>query len=206
MSDIHLNFINQSNDQNNSQIVIFQKNIATGLDELHVAWTVIKNCSPGWHHPFVFPFSSAVGSADSYGNQSPLLQAENGIQFQVEDTAAGHTLAPNGTASDPNSIEVLNALETGAINAGIYKDGRLFAQKTGIAPGQKAAFMFKPTIWIGVVSQVEEGEVMNSAIVSNINTELSLLGIASADIIMTGGGPGSTSQPFQFTLSNIQYI
>ncbi|MBT9441299.1 MAG: hypothetical protein IV087_05435 [Acidovorax sp.] len=44
---------------------------------------------------------------------------------------------------------------------------------------------------------------MNSAIISNINTELSLLGIASADIVMTGGGPGANSTPFAFNLENI---
>ena len=36
--DIQLNFINNSNDVNNSEIVIFQKNVATDFDELAVAW------------------------------------------------------------------------------------------------------------------------------------------------------------------------
>ena len=42
-----------------------------------------------------------------------------------------------------------------------------------------------------------------SAVVSNINTEISLLGIASADIVMTGGGPGANSTPFAFSLQNV---
>jgi hypothetical protein len=58
-------------------------------------------------------------------------------------------------------------------------------------------------LFIGVVSQVEEGEVMNSAILSDINTELSLLGIQSADIVMTGGGAGPQATPFEFTLENV---
>jgi hypothetical protein len=45
--------------------------------------------------------------------------------------------------------------------------------------------------------------VMNSAIMSCVNTELSLLGIASADIVLTGGGPGRDSSPFQFSLENV---
>lgn len=68
---------------------------------------------------------------------------------------------------------------------------------------QPAVFEFKPTIWIGVASQIIQGEVMNSAIISNLNTELSLLGIASADIVMTGGGPGRNPTPFSFKLENI---
>jgi hypothetical protein len=44
---------------------------------------------------------------------------------------------------------------------------------------------------------------MDSAIISNIDTEISLLGLASADIIMTGGGPGQNSTPFEFQLANV---
>ena len=40
--DIQLNFINNSNDANNSQVVIFQKNVATDFDELAVAWQVVS--------------------------------------------------------------------------------------------------------------------------------------------------------------------
>jgi hypothetical protein len=44
---------------------------------------------------------------------------------------------------------------------------------------------------------------MNSAIISSVNTELSLLGIASADIVMRGGGPGAGSTAFQFDFDNV---
>ena len=47
------------------------------------------------------------------------------------------------------------------------------------------------------------GKLMNSAVISSINTELSLLGIASADIVMTGGGSTKTATPFRFTLENV---
>ena len=73
-----------------------------------------------------------------------------------------------------------------------------------MAPGQKAVFAFKPTIFIGVVSEVAEGDVMDSAVISDINTEISLLGIASADIVMTGGGTGPDAVPFAFNLENVQ--
>ena len=76
-------------------------------------------------------------------------------------------------------------------------------EKNNLDPQQMAVFEFKPTIWIGVVSQVEEGEVMNSAIISDINTELGLLGVASADIVMTGGGSGPNASAFEFHLQNI---
>jgi len=205
MPDIKLNFVNSSNDRNNSDILIFQKNEATAYEEIAVAWRVIKYCGQNWNHPFTYPMQMCVSASDSWGNFSPQKGAANGQQFSVIENASGDILQYSGSASSQNEVEVLNALNVGAVDANIYKDGRLLATKTGIAPGQKAVFQFKPTIWIGVVSQVVEGEVINSAILSQINTEISLFGIRSADIVMTGGGPGPTSTPFVFTLQNIVY-
>jgi hypothetical protein len=201
--DIQLNFINQSNDLNNSQIVIFQKNVATNFDELAVAWQVIKNCGQGDNHPFVFPMGMTVGASDSDGNYTPQLAAQNGQLFHVALTPSGDTLSFAGPGTSSSEVQVRNDLLKGAINASIYKNGSLLATKTSIAPQQKAVFQFKPTIWIGAVSQVVKGQVMNSAIMSDVNTEISLLGIASADIVMTGGGPGAGSTPFSFTLENV---
>lgn len=204
--DIKLNFINDSNDVNNSEVVVFGKNAAAGFDETALAWLVIQNCGQGDHHPFAYPMTSQVGASDSFGNYTPLLDAANGQQFLVVRDTSGDVLKlSTERAVSSKQIEVLNALQAGAINAGIYKSGKLYAQVTSVAPQHKAVFQFQPTIWIGVVSQAVEGEVMNSAIVSSVNTELSLLGIASADIVMTGGGAGSSATPFMFTLANVTY-
>jgi hypothetical protein len=202
--DIKLNFINNSNDANNSQIVIFQKNVATDFDELAVAWRVIRYCGMGDNHPFTFPMTMSVSASDSYGNYTPHMDAQNGQLFTMSLTPSGDKLSRTGAGSSRSEVQVLNSLPKGAINANIYKDGKLLATKTSVAPQQKAVFQFKPTIWIGVASQIEQGQVMNSAIISSVNTELSLLGIASADIVMTGGGPGRESTPFQFNLDNIR--
>lgn len=200
---VQLNFVNQSNDANNSQIVIFQKNVASDFEELAVAWRVIKYCGQGDNHPFTFPLGLQVGASDSYGNHTPQLEAQFGQQFQLSLSSSGDRLAPAGYGASSNEVQVLNSLPRGSINASCYKDGRLLAVKTAIAPQQKAVFEFKPTIWIGVVSQIEQGQVMNSAILSDINTEISLLGISRADIVMRGGGAGAGSTPFSFTLENV---
>jgi hypothetical protein len=144
-----------------------------------------------------------VSASDSWGNYTPQFQAQNGQLFHVTKTLSGDALSSWGSATSVKEIQVVNNLQKGSINVQIYKDGKLLATKTGLAPAQKAAFGFKPTLWIGVTSQVVEGQVMNSAIISQVNTELSLLGIASADIVMTGSGAGVTSQPLSFSLQNI---
>jgi hypothetical protein len=169
-----------------------------------VAWTVIQNLGQGDNHPFTYPVAFTVGASDSYGNFTPQLNATNGQLFAMVLSTSGDILTLKGAASSPSEVQVLNDLPQGAINANIYRDGKLLATKTSIAPGQKAVFEFKPTIWIGVASQIAEGQVIDSAIISDINTEISLLGVASTDIVMTGGGPGPDSKPFQFTLSNVK--
>ena len=201
--NIQLNFINQSYRTNDSDIVIFQRNVATNFDEITVAWKVIQHIAQGDHHSFVFPMTMQIAATDSRGNFTPRTDAQNGQLFAMSATDAGDRLALIRVGTEPTEIQVLNNLPVGAIDAEIYRDGKLLARKTDIAPRHKGVFHFKPTIWIGAVSQVEEGEAMNAAIVSSIDTELSLLGIASANIVMTGGGPGATSHPFAFALRDI---
>jgi len=71
--DIALNFINNSNDANNSEIVIFQKNVATNFDELAVAWQVIRYCGQGDNHPFTFPMTmSAPATATATTRRSSM--------------------------------------------------------------------------------------------------------------------------------------
>ena len=201
--DVQLNFINQSNDTNNSQIVIFQQNVASDFEELAVAWQVIRNCGQGDNHPFSFPLSMQIAASDSYGNYTPQLNAQDGELFHMTLTASGDRLVPAGRSTSSREVQLLNALPRGAINASCYKDGKLLAVKNSIAPQQRAVFAFKPTIWIGIALHAVQGEVMGPATLSNINTEISLMGIASADIVMTGGGPGPDSRPFSFHLENI---
>ncbi|TGX41676.1 hypothetical protein E5A74_13080 [Sphingomonas naasensis] len=198
-----LNFINHSNDVNNSEIVIFGKNVATGFDELAVAWTVIRYCGQGDNHPFIYPMTQTISASDSWGNYTAQQIAPAGQRFAMVLTSSGDQIVAQGPATSPREIQLVNALNQGAVGAQIYKDGRLFAAKTDIAPQQMAVFDFSPTIWIGVASQIEEGDVINAAIVSQVNTEISLLGIASADIVMTGGGAGPNARPFAFTLENV---
>ena len=202
--DIQLNLINRSNDAGHSQIVIFQKNAAAGADEFPVAWQVIRDLGRGDHYPFVYPLSTTLSAADNWGNEMPQIEADNGLLYSMARApSGGDTLSLQGKGSSPQEIQCRNDLVQGAMSASLFKSGKLVMMKTSIAPGQLAAFVLQPTLYIGVMSAIEDGEVMDSAIVSNINTQLSLLGIAKADIVMTGGGPGPTPTPFHFTLENV---
>jgi hypothetical protein len=202
--NIQLNLINNSNDANNSQVVIFQRNVATNFDETAVAWKVIEFTGRGDSHRFEFPLANSAVAADATGGDTgEPVPVSNGTLLSAVDADDGLALKASGTASSAKEIQVLNQRTQGSIDTQIYKDGRLLAIKSSVAPGQKAVFQFKPTIWIGVVADVQAGEVLDSATLSQVNTELSLMGIVSADIVMTGGGPGPNAKPFSFTLQNV---
>jgi len=206
MNTVKLLFVNNSNDSNNSNVVIFQKNEVSSFDQLAIAWRVIRNCGKGDCHPFLFPNSMEVSASDSYRNFSNKLgDVKHGQLFHVFKEGTEPELAHVGKAPNENEIHVRNDREIGSIDAQIYRDGKLLAVKTNVVPAQSAAFQFEPTIWIGVVSQVQEEDVLNSAILSQVDKSFNLNGIASADIVMTGGGPGSCSTPFHFELENIVY-
>ncbi len=208
MSQVHdvikLNLINLSKDINNSEYVIFQKNVAESFEEIAVAWRVVQNLGVQDNHPFNYPLLFKVSAGDAYGNYTPQFTTGDGEAWDLVRANSGDVLQKSTVpASSLTEVEVRNALDVGAISANIYKDGKLLSTKTNISPGQKAAFEFKPRIFIGAVSQVTEGEVMDSAILQSINTEIDLLGVFSADIVITGGGGGRGATPFEFTLTNI---
>ena len=204
MSNIKLNLINHSNTSGKNDIVIFNKNEANDIESFQTAWRVIKNLQQGWNHPFVYPMTYQVNSSDSWGNHTNKNSAENGQSFKVVKVPSGDNLElDSAAASNPNQLEIRNSLPAGSINANVYKDGKLLAIKTGVAPGDKAKFEFKPTIYVGVTSQVEEGNAIDSGVMSAINTEIDLLGIKSADIVMTGGGSGKDAVAVAFSLENV---
>ena len=113
--DIHLTFINNSNDANNAQIVIFQGLAVGPGDDLPVACQVINDSLPG-----------------------------DRLAFRIEAAPAAH------------------------------------AQR----------------VWIAASAQPRPGELFQ--VDPGAATRLSLAGLASADIVMTGGG----AQPFAFALAN----
>lgn len=202
--NIALRFINRSNDCGNSEVVLFQRDVVPEFDELAIAWRVIRYCGRDCIHPFAYSTDVEVALGDDNGNFSPRIAAANGSRLIVAAHASGRprlARALDGTVH--SDIEVVNQMGRGAVNVNAFVAGRLMAAKSAVAPGQKAIFRFSPVLWIGVGSQIEEGRALASAVVSSANTPLELAGIASADIVMTGGGAGETAQPFQFELENV---
>lgn len=203
-TSIQLQLINHSEDHNNMSYVIFQHNKAPGFTDTAVAWMVVRNLGIGDNHPFSFPGHLSVAASDAWGNYTPQLPAETGQMFQMVRTASGDQLIQKGNALNGSEIDMMNFLEQGSINAHCYRSGKKLYSYTGIPPKQRAAFQFDQTIFVAAFLGIEEGEIMDANLLSQLDaTAFSLLGIASADIVITGGGAGSSAQPFKFTLDNV---
>ncbi len=206
MNTITLNFVNRSNDTNNNSVVIFQKNIAQGQKVNCIAWKVIKNCPPGFNHPISYTPSLSVSALDWKTKNLGILDATAGQAFDVSENDAGEaSFQLNKDAKVSTEIEVSNNLSKGSINVNCYLDKQLFSVCNNIVPGQSAAFAFQPFIFIGVIPELAEGELMNASLVSQIRQKISLEGIKSADIVMTGGGIGAEATAFSFELDNVVY-
>ena len=201
---IKLNLINRSSDVNNSDYVVFQENADTDVKVQTIAWKVVHNLGNGDNHPFVYSDGLKVSAKDANGNYMPQIKATPGSTYGVVMENSGHKLCQSTIpACTKTQTEVWNNLSKGSVDMQIYRDDRLLATKVNVPPGSKANFEFLPKLFIGVVSQVEEGDVMNSNVTVQYLQEISLLGITSADIVVTGGGAGVDATPFMFSLENV---
>jgi hypothetical protein len=207
MSAIKLTFRNNSQDVKNTDVVMFQKNTGASVNDDAIAWKVIQNCGIGDFNPFDYPMTQQVSVIDAWGNYSPLQDANNGDVFSVSDARGltGTVLTKTREVGDPNMITVRNDLAVGSIDIAVYKDQRQLAVKTGVPPGDESLFELLPYLYVGTCTDIEEGDVMDSDTVQSILTKLSLLGLKSSDIQMTGGGTGKLATAFNFALANQKY-
>ncbi len=196
--EIKLNFINQVAHKPNLNVVIFQKNGAS-FDGSAVAWKVLKNTSGGWGTQFDFSTDFHVSIRDADGAPTERLAAKMGEKFIVEETASGLKLTGAGSASEPTNIEILNDLKTQRIDAQIFKNEELLGTMNGGGPGQVATFNFNETIFIGSAGSINQGQIMDEGMVNGFNSEISLKGIKSADIVMSN----PEGEPFDFKLENV---
>ena len=197
--------INKSSDQNNSNVVFFKRNLA-GWDSPAIAWRVISLDGTTAFSEFSYNTSFFISTQDSYGNISDPKEAKFGQNWKVFEIPSGKMIKDTGApAIKSDEIELKNQLMKGSINAHLYNEGFLIAAETGIAPGQKGIIGLDHHIYVGVSSQVKEGEEINSAILNDINQSFSLVGITKAELIVTGGGQGPNAEPFQFELVPLSY-
>lgn len=205
MRDIKLNFINRSND-NTKDVVIYQPNIATmSYNEQPVAWKVFKNCGINEEHLFIFEWTVEVAIRNMFGEFDKFVEAPSGGVLEiVERNYNEQLLVSNRRTDNPSEFEVCNKLEYGSYGICCFRSDQLLAQRDDLYPSDTTYFRFPTGIHIGIVSDVEEGDEMEPEMAVTFETELNLIGITAADIVMTGGGRGEDATPIEFSLENIE--
>ncbi|MGM0593957.1 MAG: hypothetical protein ACQETD_05405 [Pseudomonadota bacterium] len=141
--------------------------------------------------------------SDYYGNYSPHLPVQLGSNYTVSPQTSGRRLEQDGTALQCHTLSVVNRLPIGALDMHLLRTGRIVASKSALAPGQKA--LFTPTSSISVAScyGVAEGAFIARKNLVGIRQFYNLNAIASADIVMAGGGCATDSVAIQFHLENV---
>lgn len=195
---IRLNFINRSDDANNSNIVIFSKN--EGKDP-STAWLVFNNPAIGESNPFTYFTDVQISASDGNGNFLPMLEAHKGERFHILKTSdAEAAVQYKGPASTPDVIEFENNLTDGVVRVRLYNNGSLFREVRGLWPDAVTTFDLKPQIWCASTElEINAGDNIPSEVVERANMMFDLTDIDVADIVMTGG----TDIPHIFNLEDV---
>lgn len=191
--DIKITYTNKSINKDLPTVFVFVKNEIPTFDVLRegVVWRTIPNIGRGSSSSFVFPIVTEVRATWQDGmNGTQILTAEMGKRYTVSQNDSGIVLAANGNASDTKSIDVNNdANIQDGVSASLYKDGRLMLEKRIVGYGQKATFVLKPKLYWGIASEIQESELINSAVLNTDSFfEQDLEGVTEVNISLNGNG------------------
>lgn len=191
--DIEITFINNSEDMNNSSVVIFQQNVATNFDERAVAWQVIKNTGRGQTHHFTYPLEYTISAS----NTQMQLPAQNNHLYEVIEENSSSMLVSQADKGENNKgYTLVNNLPNEIVDADVYKDGRLIAKVPLVAPQQKAIIeLSSHEIYIASVNlDIQESEFLPKNFVEDKGnyTLLNLEGFKKPVIELTTGKNGES--------------
>jgi len=190
-TDIKITYTNKSMNKDLPTVFVFTKNETPTFDVLKegVAWRTIPNIGRGSSSSFVFPVVTEVGATWQDGmNKTQILSSDIGKRYTVSQNDTGIVLAANGNASDTKSIDVNNdANIQDGVSASLYKDGKLMLTKKIVGYGQKATFVLKPKLYWGIASEIQESELINSAVLNTDSFfEQDLEGVTEVNISLNG--------------------
>lgn len=186
-----------------SDVVIYQKNLASYEGKQAVAWQVFKHPAKGDVIDFTYPETMQMAVEDSSGQLTALQEVAYGELWEAVEINGATVLMLAGDSASSAQIQFQNNLSGESVTANIYRDEQLIATTSAIAPGQEALFQFIPDFWMGVVPEAEAGQVLTSGMIYALDNQISCLGIASADIVMTGGSSVASSKPFTFEIKHV---
>jgi len=201
-TDVKITYVNNSGNTDKPTIFVFTKNLVPTFDVLKdgVAWRVMPDIGKGSSSCFVYPIVTTVQAMWGDCNKTRMLDATIGKRYSVLEDDSGIVLAPNGDASQPTAIEVNSLVQVdGGIKAQLCKDGKVMMTKQIVAYDQKATFILHPKLYWGIASEIQEGQLISSAVLNTDNFfEQDIEGVLQATVTLTG----NAKEGYQFYVEN----
>ena len=187
-TNVDILYINESNNQSNPTVLVFMEPTESDLAAKSTAWQVIDNIGHNSWHRFTYTLdTSVIATWDDGASGTFPVDTSNGKTYALKNTPGGFSLIDNGTSTADNEFDVLNKVSTeGGISVTAFKDGKPIATKQEVAKNQKAEFVFHPKLYFGVTSEYELGESIDSAVMSDEFSGISLEGLSQITVKLTG--------------------
>ena len=199
---MYITYVNRSDSASQPVIFVFAKNAIPGFDELAdaVAWRVLPDIGKGSSSEFMVLPMCTVQATWGGVNRTQALVAEAGQRYSVIQDDTGIVLTPVGSSTQSNAIEVTCEVQIpGGVSVQLLNDGKAFMQESIVAFGQKASFIVERKLYWGVASEIQEGQMLATAVLnSDVFFEQSLEGATGATVTLTG----NEWSGFQFEVTN----
>ena len=199
---VFITFVNETDNPDQPRIFVFARNEASASDALtdEIAWRVMPTLGKGASSMFIYTLVGTVQAMWGGCNSTRSLPADVGMRYVVEEDATGIVLVPDGSASQPNAIEVSSVVHVvGGIEAQLLRDDKAFMRQAVVAYGQKATFIVESKLYWGIASEIQEGQLINTAILERDTFfELDLQGVSQATVTLSGDSQAG----YQFTVES----
>jgi hypothetical protein len=198
-TDINILYVNESNDEDNSSVLVFMKPTESNFAAKATAWQVIDNIGYNCWHKFTYTLNTSVIAMWDNGKSGTFpMDTSNGKTYALKETKGGFSLDENGKTCAANEFDVINQVRTAhGISVVAFKDSKPILTKNSIAKGEKAEFVFHPKLYFGLSSEYEVGEVVSSAVMSDEFKEVNLDGLKSLTVTLKG----NAADGFTFDIS-----
>lgn len=187
--------IDNSNDASLKRVLIHVRNQANGFEEdtplIWKDYIVSQNITHDFH-PFK-PIYLQISYPDQ-GIYFPTFQPTVGKKYYI----LNGEITQESAASPSTETHVHNNHDSYNMSVQVVRDHSVMDSKI-LTPGSIFKYKYRPNFWIQITDLESEGDP------SDANTEISVLGVKSAHVIVTGGGAGPSAMPYSFTLTNIIY-
>ena len=198
-TDINILYVNESNDEDNSSVLVFMKPSESNFAAQATAWQVINNIGYNCWHKFTYTLKTSIVALWDNGKSGTFpMDTSNGKTYALKETKGGFSLDETDKTCGANEFDVINQVRTAnGISVVAFKDGKPILTKNSIAKGEKAEFVFHPKLYFGLSSEYQVGDVVSSAVMSEEFKEVSLEGLKSLTVTMKG----NAADGFTFDIS-----